>query len=248
MNDHSKVRAASSARVAPVLTKVLVLSVAALSVAACRPGEETGGHVAGWALIDPAQRHPIVVSQQPANLAIRVSRGSHGLTPNQRAQLVDFLNKYRGGDTGNGRIAVNVPSGSPNEVAAMQSVADMREIFRDYGIDDTRIAIQPYHAEGEPQPPVRISYARFVAEGPTCGNWSQNLGADGRNLPYPNLGCATQRNLAAHVANPADLLGPRTMTPAIAERRDVQWEKFTKGESTIAKKDSDEKVQVKGAN
>ena len=31
------------------------------------------------------------MSQQPSKLSLRVARGSHGLTPNQRAQLVDFL-------------------------------------------------------------------------------------------------------------------------------------------------------------
>jgi pilus assembly protein CpaD len=54
--------------------------------------------------------------------------------------------------------------------------------------------------------------------------------------------------LAVQIANPADLLGPRTMEPAASsERRDEIWNKYVKGESTIAKKDPDEKVQVKGA-
>jgi pilus assembly protein CpaD len=49
------------------------------------------------------------------------------------------------------------------------------------------------------------------------------------------------------VANPADLLGPRTQQPGSAERRDVVWDKFVKGDSTVAKKDADERVQVKNA-
>lgn len=243
-----KVRATANARVAPVAFKALAVTTVLLSLTACRPGEESGAHVAGWTMLDASQRHPIVVSQQPANINLRVARGSHGLNPHQRSQLVSFLDKHRGSDTGNGRITVSVPSGSPNEVAAMSAAKDVREILRDYNIDETRVSLEPYHTDGEPQPPIRISYARFVAEGPTCGQWPLNLSADTRNLPHPNLGCATQRNFAAQVANPADLLGPRTMTPAIAERRDVQWEKFTKGESTVTKKDQDERVQVKGAN
>jgi pilus assembly protein CpaD len=244
-----KVRADANARVAPRAFKALAVTTVLLSLTACRPGEESGGaHVAGWTLLDASQRHPIVVSQQPANINLRVARGASGLNPHQRSQLVTFLNKYRGGDTGNGKITVNVPSGSPNEVAAMHAATDVRDILREYNIDDTRIQVAPYHTDGEPQPPIRIYYARFVAEGPSCGQWPTNLASDSRNLPHPNLGCATQRNFAAQVANPTDLLGPRTMTPAIAERRDVQWEKFTKGESTITKKDQDERVQVKGAN
>lgn len=228
--------------------KILSLTALALVATACRPGEDPAAHVAGWAMIEPTQRHPILVSQQPANLTVRVARGANGLNPSQRAHVVDFLNKYRGGDQGNGRLTVSVPSGSPNEVSALHAVADLRELLRDYGLDDTRVSIKPYHADGDPHPPIRVSYARYVAEGPQCGQWPTNIANDPTNLPYPNFGCSTQRNLAAQVANPGDLIAPRTMTPASSERRDATWEKFVKGESTIAKKDSDEKVQVKGAN
>lgn len=228
--------------------KVVSVSALALVATACRPGEDPGAHVAGWAMVEPTQRHPIIVSQQPSNLTVRIARGSHGLNPHQRAHVVDFLNKYRGGDAGNSKLTINVPFGSPNEVSALHAVADLRELLRDYGLDDTRVSIKPYHAEGESQPPIRVSYSKYVAEGPQCGQWPTNLSDDPTNLPYPNFGCATQRNFAAQVANPADLVGPRTMTPAVSERRDVAWERFVKGESTIAKKESDEKVQVKGAN
>lgn len=231
----------------PAAAKTAAAIAIALSLAACKPGEEPGAHVAGWAMIDPAQRHPIIVSQQPANLTVRVPRGTNGLSPAQRSHVVDFLNRYRGGGHGNDRITISVPSGSPNEVAALHAVADLRDLMREYGLDDTRVAVKAYHTDGDPQPPIRVAYSRFVAEAPSCGQWNVNVGSDSRNLPYPNFACSHQRNIAAQIANPADLLGPRTMTPASAERRDTAWEKHVKGESTISKKEQDERVQVKGA-
>jgi pilus assembly protein CpaD len=54
------------------------------------------------------------------------------------------------------------------------------------------------------------------------------------NLPYPNFGCATQRNFGAQVANPADLLGPRSETARSSERRDQVWSKYVKGAATGA--------------
>ena len=248
MTKHIALPAGLLAKTKSTTLKALTVTTIALIAVACRPGEDPGAHVAGWSMLEATQRHPIIVSQQPANLAVRVSRGSHGLNPQQRAHIVDFLNKYRGTDAGNSKLTINVPSGSPNEVAALHAVADLRELLRDYGLDDTRVSIKPYHTDGDPQPPIRVSYARFVAEGPQCGQWSTNLGDDPTNLPYPNFGCSTQRNFAAQVANPADLIGPRTMTPGSGERRDTVWERYVKGESTITKKESDEKVQVKGAN
>jgi pilus assembly protein CpaD len=230
-----------------LVTKLAVAASIALAISACRPGDEPGAHVAGWTAVDARQRHPIVVSEQPANLAVRVARGSGGLTPQQRAQVADFMNRYTARDAGNGRVMIGVPSGSANEVAAMHAVADLRFIMRDFGVREADMSIQPYRAEGGRDAPLRISYARFAAEAPECGFWPTNLAEDPRNVPYPNLGCASQRNLAAQISNPADLLGPRTMQPASSERRDVTWDKYIKGESTIAKKDSDEKVQVKNA-
>lgn len=228
-------------------TALAALSAVAVSLAGCRLWEEPSGHVAGWTLVDARQRHPIIVSEQPANYAVRVARGSHGLTPQQRSQVIDFLHRYRARDAGNGRIMIAVPSGSSNEVAAMHAVADLRHLVRDSGIDDANVSIQPYRASGDRDPAIRISYARFVAEAPDCGDWSTNLAEDPRNLPYPNFGCAQQRNLAVQIANPADLLGPRTMQPGSSERRDEVWQKYIKGEATIAKKDGEEKVQVKNA-
>lgn len=227
--------------------RLAAASSVALLLTACKLTEEPGAHVAGWTVIDARQRHPIMVSEQPANLALRVARGSSGLSPQQRAQVYDFINHFSARDTGNTRIMIGMPSGSANETAAMDALADLRQLIRSFGIAEADIMVRPYRAEGNREPPIRLSYTRFVAEAPECGHWPTNLAQDPRNLPYPNFGCATQRNLAAQVANPADLLGPRTMQPGSAERRDTIWNSYVRGESTVAKKDSDEKVQVKNA-
>lgn len=234
----------------PVRTVALaaVSTLTALLMSGCSSGVEPGGHVAGWAMISPEQRHPIIVAEEPATHSVRVGRGSDGLSPQQRAGLAEFIGRYRGADAGNSRLAIAVPSGSANEIAALKAVADVREIARDYGIDDSRIAVSPYRTGRDRDPALRVSYTRYVAEAPECGIWPTNLGDDARNLPYPNLGCATQRNFAMQVANPADLLGPRTMTPTTAERRDARWEKFNKGESTVAKKEQDERASTKSEN
>jgi pilus assembly protein CpaD len=53
-----------------------------------------------------------------------------------------------------------------------------------------------------------------------------------QNAPHWNHGCATQRNLAAMVTNPADLVQPRSETPVYAARRSTVLDKFRKGEAT----------------
>ena len=88
-----------------------------------------------------------------------------------------------------------------------------------------------------------------MAEAPECGHWPTNLADDPRNLPYPNFGCAQQHNLAAQIANPADLLGPRTMDAGRrgAPRRSSSTS-TPRAEPTGAEKSADERVQVKSAN
>ena len=89
---------------------------------------------------------------------------------------------------------------------------------------------------------------RYVAQGPECGNnWSENLASNSSNVGHPNFGCANQHNLAAMVANPADVLGPRTMGDRYSDRRDHVMENWVKGKPTGAEKSEDERVRVKGA-
>ena len=220
------------------------ISMVAVALGGCDHlmGDQTEQISAGSVVLDPAQRHPILVSQQPHKMALRVARGAAGLNPAQRASVIDFLTKFRATDAGNSRLVISVPSGSSKEIAAMNAVADMRPILFDRGFTESAVSVEPYHADGDPQPPVRISYLRFAAEAPECGKWPSDLSDTSRNVSYENFGCAQQRNLAATVANPADLLGPRTMTPSSAARRDSTWEKYIAGESPHNKRSIDERV------
>ena len=228
------------------VAKILTIALSALALGGCRD-EGQGTQVAGWSLVDPEQRHPIMVSQEPAILNLSVARGSQGLTPQQRAEVVNFTSTYRAGDAGNSRLVVSVPSGAANEGAAMTAAEDVRQLLLQGGFSESAISVEAYHDEAGTHPPVRIAYMRYVAKGPECGHdWSENLAKDTRNVGHPNFGCANQHNLAAMISNPADLLGPRTMGDRYADRRDIVMDKWSKGEISGAKKGEDEKIAVKG--
>ena len=236
----------SSPRFIPGRTRLAMaaIALAATALGGCDHmlGDRPVDQLAGPIVLDPSQRHPILVSQQPHKMSIRVARGERGLTPAQRASVIDFINRFRAADGGNSKLVLSVPTGAANEVAAMNAVADMRPILADAGFSESSVSIQPYFAEGEPQPPLRISYIRYVAEGPECGKWPSNLAETSRNLNYEDFGCAQQKNLAAMIANPADLLGPRTMTPANADRRDITYGKYIKGDTPGADRSRDERA------
>lgn len=231
----------SSAHFAP-RTALLALAVLSAGLGGCRH-DLTAPQVAGWSMVDASQRHSIIVSQQPDTMEVHVSASARGLTPRQRAEVLEFADRARASDAGNSRLIIQAPGGGVNEIAAMHAVGEIRQIVGDMGFPDSLIAVEAYHAEGRAAP-VRVSYMRYVAEAPVCGYWPTNLANQRDNGNYPNFGCANQHNLAVMVANPADLVGPRTESDRPGERRDVVWGKYVQGKPTGAEKAEDEKVRI----
>ena len=216
--------------------------LAAFAVAGCDHVERHAGHPAEQVLLTPQERHPIVVSEEPHRMNMPVPRGARGMTPQQRARFVNFISKYNATDRGNSKIVISVPAGSGNDVAAMNAVSDMRPLLADLGVAESSVSIEPYDAAGSAEPPIRVAYSRYTAEGPECGRWTDNVSRTTRNLNYENFGCANQRNLAAMVANPADLIAPRTMTPAPADRRGIVYDGYIQNKQTSRGRSAEERA------
>ena len=77
---------------------MLAASAIALALTGCKTTDDPT-RVAGWTLVDAAERHPILVSEQPTMHIVKVAAGSNGLTSGQRARLLDFADHYRATDT-----------------------------------------------------------------------------------------------------------------------------------------------------
>lgn len=198
--------------------------------------------VAGWMFADPAVRYPIEVGEREISADFAVPRGAPGLSRAQIYNVGDFVHGYK--KDGKGPLLVRAPNGTPNEVAAMRALDDLRHTLRQAHIPGDSVVFEPYYGGGDPKAPIRLSYLRYVAKSAPCGDWDDNVAADQLNIPYPNFGCAAQQNLAAMVADPRDLVEPRDMTPRSSERRDTIWGKWIRGEPTAAKKSADESADV----
>ena len=219
------------------ISAAIVLSAA---LAACNAHREKS--VKGWLVADPTQRHPILVGSTPVTLDLPVPRGSSGLARNHKLELRHFLRQYS--EKNEGPLIVGAPSGGTNEVAVMHALGDLRREFSRAGISRNQVQFDAYSGMGSAAAPIKVSYQTYAAHGPECGDWSDNLARDPKNIPYRNLGCATQRNLAAMVANPRDFVEPRSMTPRDSQRRDITMDKYVKGDSTVADKADEEKTKV----
>ena len=184
--------------------------------------------------VDYRQRHPIVVREGARNVEVMIGRNRGGLTPGQRADVVSFANAWRS-EAGSG-IIVEMPHGGPTDKAAADSIREIRSILAAVGVPSNAIYVRHYHPTRSALASIKLNYSKLVADAGPCGEWPADIGpsfksGDMENRPYWNLGCASQRNLAAMVDNPADLLQPRGEVPPYAPRRTVVIDRYKKGEN-----------------
>ncbi len=197
----------------------LVLALAAIALlSGCAAFQKRDSVVVGAIPDDYRTNHPIVIGEKEEKLDLPVGASSRGATRSQRASLEGFLAGY---DSSAAPVLnIVAPSGSANTVAASEAARDFAEIARKNGVPASRIMMASYQAAPEEaSAPVRVSYAAMRAFTDKCGRWPDDLLKTSENKHYANFGCSYQNNVAAQVANPADLLGPRKQTPIDATNR-----------------------------
>jgi pilus assembly protein CpaD len=183
---------------------------------------------------DYRQRHPITLKEREQTVEVFVGRNRGGLSPSQRADVLAFAQEWRHESTSG--IIVDVPHSRLIDRASAESMREVQSIFAASGVPRSAIYMRPYKTPDPTLASIKLNYAKLSADAGPCGLWPHDLGVSldqtyTENRPYWNLGCASQRNLAAMVANPADLVQPRGEASAYAPRRSVAIEKYRKGEN-----------------
>jgi pilus assembly protein CpaD len=186
---------------------------------------------------DYRHRHPIAVTEADRSIVVFVGRGRGGLTGPQRTDVMGLANIWL--SEGTGAIIAEVPIDTANARAAAASYQEIRSVLMAGGVPSRAITLRHYHPD-DPRvlPTIRLSYPKISAVAGPCGLWPQDLGpnidnvAYNENRSYHNFGCATQRNLAAMIDNPADLEQPRSESPAYTARRNIAFDKYRKGVPT----------------
>lgn len=164
------------------------------------------------------ERHPILISNEPEVLDLPVGMSGPALSPQIEHAIRDYVQGYR--SAGTGAITIQVPTDAANEIAAAETGRAIHYALVRAGVPRHNIQVAPYQVGDHSRPaPLRLSYLRVKAVSPECGIWPEKSPNSVDNTQYANFGCASQQNLAAMVVNPADLVRPRTMTPADGARR-----------------------------
>jgi len=210
----------------------MLVAAGAMVLAGCYTVKDTTGAIPA----DYRQRHPITIKETDHTIEVFIGASRGGLTAHQRADVLAFAQSWKREATGG--IIIDQPSGTPNELAAEEAVREVRSILAGAGLPLHAIAVRPYQPQNRVAvATVKLNYPRMSAEAGPCGLWPADLGTTYEpghieNKPYWNLGCASQRNLAAMVDNPADLVQPRGETSIHTPRRSTVLEKYRKGEGT----------------
>ncbi|MBX3582979.1 MAG: CpaD family pilus assembly protein [Rhizobiaceae bacterium] len=210
----------------------LVLAAAAVALlAGC--AQKRDSVVVGAIPDDYRTNHPIVIAEKEETLDLPVGSGDRGATASQRATLEGFLANYD--RTAAPTLTIIKPSGSANAAAASNVAADFAKIAKQNGVPGSRIMIASYQASPEEvSAPVRVSFVGMQAQTGKCGRWPDDLLKTSENKHYANFGCSYQNNVAAQVANPSDLLGPRKQTPIDAENRGRVIGEYQRGDSVFS--------------
>ena len=187
---------------------------------------------------DPMVNHPITVEPHFTSIKLSFSAPQAGLLPDDAARLDGFVADYL--SRGSGSISVSAPTG-PYAVAALDYFGE--RLFS-MGVQRSRILVGTHEGDGR----VEIGFISYSAHADECGDWSKNLGDTASNLPSANFGCAVQKNVAAQVADPRDLIEMRAGEPADATRRAVVLDNYEKGKVTAAEKSKDQSGAVSDVN
>ena len=216
------------------LTGLAAFAALAFALAGCNSHAPSLARYEALATDDYRMRHPIRVAPAPRTLTLEVHGRAQGVTPAQAASLRAFAAGYA--SHGQGPMVIDVPVGGANAVAvelvAQKAITTLNAAGVAY--------VETRHVNAAPGAGsvLAVTYHAVGARVDDCGLWPGSGTGLAANRSYHNFGCATQRNLAAQVADPRDLVHPRAATPSLASRRYTVMTKHVAGEATSSQYDT----------
>ncbi|MGA1342583.1 MAG: CpaD family pilus assembly protein [Hyphomonas sp.] len=194
----------------------------------------------------PLSRNEVGVTKRTEFLEVAIHPELSELPDVERARIRAFVSTYA--QRGHGPLVMSMPAASANPQLAVTAVAEARAIAWERGVEYEEISGTSHGAGEVYSQPMILAFQVYDAVAPECLQKSELDFADASsNNTLPTLGCSVRTNLAAMIADPADLLGTRALELADIDRRTVILEKFRAGESTAAERSDQESGAVSDA-
>jgi pilus assembly protein CpaD len=212
-----------------MIRNLIVLCLAALACACVSLGHDKKVAKEPPA-ITPTEQFAITVSSSPDQILL--APHPQGLSDAQADALAALVDRWR--DAGGGSITILAPAGGQGQ--AYHAAAAIEAALEDQGVPADEIRLGGYNAT-HAGAPIAVGFKAYKARGPECGRDWKSFTASRENQVNNNFGCATTADIAAMIANPADLLAPRPMDPSDAQRRETVLGKYRAGAVTSTTKD-----------
>lgn len=208
-----------------------LLALSALTLAACASTPQ------------PLPR--ATAAPETVRISMDVSALDNGLTWNQIDVIQAVAAEYKA--RGHGPLVISYPQNAGNADAAIGAIAEARTRLYDAGLDWRQITGGAYEAGGRVSAPVIFSFTRYQAVAPDCSTTWNDMARARPNETWPRFGCATANNLANMVADPRDLVAPRTMDAPDSARRQTVLDSYRRGENTASQRSDRESGAVSSA-
>jgi pilus assembly protein CpaD len=191
-------------------------------------------------------RHDIGVTAQTEYLRVNLNPIDSQLRQTEIRKIKGFLARYN--KSGHGPLIMSMPKNFANPQLAVQAAAEARDLAWKAGVEYSQIAGSAYDAGGVADAPLILAFKSYEAVAPDCPQLSNIDFADARsNNDLPTLGCAVRTNMAAMIADPADLFGERDLEAGDILRRSTQLEAWREGSQTGAQRSDEESGAVSSA-
>ena len=229
--------------------KTLMISAifgGAALLAGCQSKNDPGNVPAEYYSGTTLDRNAIGVTQHTEYLEVMLDPRDTQLRLDEVAKVRSFLNTYT--DVGHGPLVVSMPKHAENPQLAVGAVSEVRQLAWEAGVDYEDIMGAAYDANGRAITPVVMAFKTFKAVAPKCKSLAeQDIANAVSNSDLPSLGCAVRTNMAAMIAEPADLLGERELSEGDLVRRSNQLQLWRTGETTAATRTDAESAIVSTA-
>lgn len=191
-------------------------------------------------------QHNIQVVEDTIVLEVPMNGAEPGIPYYQRRKVEAFLADYKSRGFRHGPLILSVPTNSPWASQLEVSAQQAYDLAYDYGVLDLKRS--DYASNGSGDAPLVLAFTAYRAIAPNCPTLNRiDLASSRTNDPQPRFGCALQANLAAMVADPADLIGARASDPSDVLRRATVLDKYRAGQSTITARDESESGAISDA-
>lgn len=227
-------------------TTLALAGLGLVTLTGCQSNKAPGHVPAEYFQGTSLDRNEIKARATTEYLEVTINPMDNKLRLTEIAKLKAFYADYNA--RGHGPVVMSAPKNAPDPQLAIEAVAEARDLAWESGIDYTQIAGSAYDAAGRAEAPLVLAFKTYTAIAPDCVSLSEIDFADATsNSDLPTLGCAVRTNMAAMIADPADIYGLRTLDERDAYRGFDHLQKWRQGASTGAERNGAESGAVSSA-